>query len=509
MSHRWFVLFLAAAALLVVGPVGTGATGTGIKADSPSNLLTNPDFEGEFTPREDPYTGVLANELDVAEGWEPWYDNGPGCPAYDPQCEDPDWYNVRPEYKAEEGTPRVRSGERGQKLFTTYGTHTAGFYQTAKVPADSWVRFSIWTQVWSSNRDIPEHSFLPGYYRLSLGIDPTGGTDWQSEDILWSEPTVRHDGWVQLQIETYAEAEEISVWSRGAPIWAVKHNDSYWDDAELIVLEETPQPTPTPSPTDTSHPTPQPTPADHTPDLCWDWDTIWKDGFEGSGPTDWDQDAEEGEIEIEGGALWLRNGPSAHEAFPLAWSDHPWLTKDDLRLSFRFAYENVTAYGSTIAVGSAPYSGQRTLAGAEGVERFEEILRSRYHANDGDVALTPDDVQCTIDKEIEDTEDILRIHHREGEYSVQLLGEKVWQGTPGDEEWHDLQLEILGTRYTVSMDGEEVGRGASHWRPRSLYLGNPVIAWTRGQWTEVAIDDVRLERCKTKTPPRLPLIMRS
>ncbi|MFP3897285.1 MAG: hypothetical protein ACLFV5_10690 [Anaerolineales bacterium] len=502
MKRRLCVL-LFAVLVLVVGHAGVGATDGGNTRASP-NLLTNPGFEDEFTPQEDPYTGALANELGVAVGWEPWYDNDPGCPSYDPQCEDPDWYNVRPEYKAEESTSRVRSGNKGQKFFTTYGTHTAGFYQTVEVPADSWVRFSIWTQVWSSNRDAPEHSFLPGYYRLSVGIDPTGGKDWQSEDILWSEPTVRHDAWVQLQVEAYAEAEEISVWTRGAPIWAVKHNDSYWDDAELIVLEETPQPTPTPSPTDTPHPTP----ADHTPDLCWGWDTIWKDGFEKSELADWSQDPEEGNIETEAGALWLRNGSAPHQAFPLAWSEHFWPAEEELCLSFRFAYENVTVYGSTIGVGSAPYDGKRTLAGAEGVERFEEILRSRYHTHGSDVELTPDDVQCTIDKEIEGIEDILRIHHRQEEYSVQLLDETVWQGTPGDEAWHDLSLEITGPIYTVYVDGTRVGSGTSHWRPGSLYLGNPTVAWSSGRWTEVAIDDVRLERCKSKTPPRLPLIMR-
>ncbi|MFO7918087.1 MAG: hypothetical protein R6V13_08415 [Anaerolineae bacterium] len=506
MKYRLSVLLFATIAL-VLSYISVGAI-AGENPNASPNLLTNPGFEDEFTPREDPYTGVLANELGVAEGWEPWYDNSQGCPAYDPRCEDPDWYNVRPEYKAEEATLRVRSGDKAQKFFTTYGTHTAGFYQMVEVPADSWVRFSVWTQVWSSNKDLPEHSFLPGYYRLSVGIDPMGGTDWQSEDILWSEPTVRHDGWVQLQIEAYAEAKEISVWTRGAPIWAVKHNDSYWDDAELIVLEGTPRPTPTPSPTNTPYPTPQSTPADHTPDLCWGWDTIWKDGFEGSELTDWGQDAAEGSIDMEGGALWLRNGSSPYKAFPLAWSEGPWPAEDELRLSFRFAYGNVTAYGSTIGVGSAPYDGQRTLAGAEGVERFEEILRSRYHANGGDVELTPEDVQCTIDKRIEGTEDILRIHHREGDYSIQLLGDTVWKGTPGDETWHDLSLEIAGTTYTVSVDGVKVGKGASHWRPHSLHLGNPMIAWSRGRWTEVAIDDVRLERCKTKTPPRLPLITR-
>lgn len=509
MNHRLFVLFLTAVLLIAAGHVGPSATT--VRGETPANLLANPGFEGAFTGRHDPYTGIWANELSVAEDWELWYDNSEGCPVYDPGCNE-DWYNRRPEYKAEEDTSRVRSGDKGQKFFTTYGAHTAGFYQSVGVPADSWVRFSIWVWAWSSQKDIPEYSFQPGDYRLSVGIDPTGGTDWQSQDILWSEPIVQHDAWVQLQIDAYTEADQVSVWTRGAPLWAVKHNDSYWDDGELIVLDKPPAPTPTPSPTSTPYPTPDPTPTGYEPAPCWQWDTVWKDDFTGAELVDWGQDPAEGSIDTKSGALWLRNGPSDHETFPLVWSEHPWPDRDDLRLSFRFAYENITAYGSTIGVGSAPYDGERILddaGGGAGLEKIRRILDDPVLLDDPEETESLEEILQLLEglEKLESTEDILRIHHREGEYSVQLLGRTVWQGTPGDQEWHHLALELAGTTYTVSVDGEEVGQGVSYWRPHSLYLGNPVIVWNEGRWSEVAIDDVHLQLCEARTLC-LPLIMR-
>ena len=94
-----------------------------------------------------------------------------------------------------------------------------------------------------------------------------------------------------------------------------------------------------------------------------------------------------------------------------------------------------------------------------------------------------------------------------GEFSVDLLGETLWSGVSGDTAWHALRLVLREDTYILSVDGVEVGRGLSYWRPRSLYLGNPVIVWHKGLWTEVAIDDLRLEVCDESMA--LPLIMQA
>ena len=275
------------------------------------------------------------------------------APEYVPATCNPASYNVRPEYKGETGTDRVRSGAAAQKFFTNYSTHTAGFYQVVRnVPLHRWVTFSIWVQTWSSDLDDPDYSMMPGQYHTSVGIDPTGGRDWSAKTIRWSKPYVRHDEWVHLQVSAYTESTEITVWARAGQDWPVKHNDSYWDDAALVVTGAPPTPTPTDTPTRTPMPTPEPTPTWYVPPSCWNWTPTWR--IDGSRGTDarWGIDQGGGVATPLGDVLTLRNPEhGGTNVFPLAWAKAPWPMRGDLSLSFRLAFSNVTGYGTGIGVG--------------------------------------------------------------------------------------------------------------------------------------------------------------
>lgn len=452
-------------------------------AEGPAeNLLQNGGFEllegeTEYAVRKDPYSGDWATQLRLARGWELWYYNVHACPPYDSGC-NPLSYNRRPEYKREPQTGRVRSGQSAQKYFTTYGTHLGGMYQVVEVPADAWLRFSIWAWVWSSQKDVPAHSFLPGDYDISIGIDPTGGVAWDAPEIQWTEPITRYDQWVYLETAARAEGDRVSVWLRSAQRWPVKHNDSYWDDAELVALSAAPTATPTPIPTPTPYPTPQPTPSGYQPPACWRWQTLWLEPFDQAAPSGWAWDAGEGRVAVDAGELYLANASAYQEAFPVAWSTGGWPATGDVRIALRFAFRNPTGYGSTIGVGSHPYAGERTLAAAPGPYGVEDILRVHHWMSSPGV----------------------------GEYRIDLLGRAAWWGAPGDASWHRLTLELRRTTYVLSVDGMEVARAESYWRPRSLFAGNPVIVWNKGRWTEVALDEVRIEECRGVTCA--PLILR-
>ena len=266
--------------LLIVAGTITGLALTS-QAEGSYNLLVNPGFEDGYSYRPDPYTPWEGpkGELEVANGWELWYDNRDQC--REGLC----CYNYRPEYKLEDGYVhtdplRVRSGQYAQKMFTLFSTHTAGLYQRVAVPEESQLEFSIWVVVWSSSEDDPHHSTLNGRYWLSVGIDPYGGTDAFSEQIVWSDEIEHYDEHAQLSVATEAQADHVTVFTKAAPVWCVKHNDSYWDDARLDMdlpfkvflplafKNPTPTPTatststPTPTKTNTSTPTSTPTPTD-------------------------------------------------------------------------------------------------------------------------------------------------------------------------------------------------------------------------------------------------------
>ncbi|MFP3896727.1 MAG: SdrD B-like domain-containing protein [Anaerolineales bacterium] len=221
-----------------------------VLADCPDNVAVNPGFEHGFSTRD----GI--SEVSVANGWHPFWQEGP---------RQEEGLNHRPEFKPEDaarfGYRRVREGNWAQKMFTTYATHHAGVLQQINVPRGSVVSLSAWGQAWSSERDNPDES-RDGKYYLSVGIDPTGGTNFTSENIVWSERNTTLDQWVQLTVQAQAQADTVTVFLRGDAEWPVKHNDAYFDEVCVTYVAPTPPPTPTPlPPTDTPVPTDTPTPS--------------------------------------------------------------------------------------------------------------------------------------------------------------------------------------------------------------------------------------------------------
>lgn len=242
------------AGVLLVAPTEAAPT---FQAGCSVNLLANPGFEGGF--RQTSLSSF------AADGWEPWYvDDGTG-----------DSYFAEPEYKAADGRlfpNRVHSGFFAQQFFNSYRTHTAGFWQRVPVPPGSRVRFSMWVHVWSSSQNDPNVSTENGKYRLWVGIDPTGAIsprqnlhpDWESilANVVWAGPIEQYDAWGWIDVTAVAQADAVTVFTRGSPEWPVTNNNSYWDDGCLEVLAP-PTPTPTrtlrPTPTLTSTPTLSPT----------------------------------------------------------------------------------------------------------------------------------------------------------------------------------------------------------------------------------------------------------
>lgn len=271
-------------------------------AQCPGNLLVNPGFEeGEYK------TEGMGTSLSsaIGNGWTPWSILGDAT------------INREVEYKTLhistlESGHTIRSGARSQKFFTTYGSHTAGFYQRVQVPRGAKVTFSIWVLIYTGERDLESNGHPisdlewptqdkpnrgPGNYRASVGIDPYGDVppgfgSLPSSNTVWSgtinEFDVRHevdgiidDHWAQLTVSTIAQGDYVTVYTRGMPEYPVKHNDSFWDDAclyseappaptaaptntptETPIATETPVPTETPLPTEIPPATETPLPTD-------------------------------------------------------------------------------------------------------------------------------------------------------------------------------------------------------------------------------------------------------
>ena len=248
-GNRVIAVVLACALLLgVAGPVA---------AQCPETMAANSYLEDGFSTRG-------AGEVEVANGWQPWYQDGPRVE---------EGYFKRPEWKPENaalfGSRRVHGGNFAQKWFTTYGTHNAGIFQQVNVPAGATVMASAWFQTWTNNED--DITVSSGNYRTYIGIDPTGGTNALAGTVIWSSANMVTDQWVQQSVQAQAQGGTITVFLRGEPEFRNKHNDAYVDDICVRVVQppaptarptNTPGPTYTPGPTDAPEPTATPEPTE-------------------------------------------------------------------------------------------------------------------------------------------------------------------------------------------------------------------------------------------------------
>jgi len=192
------------------------------------NLLTNPGFEPPFT------SVAGAPPREVAQGWTPWH------VAATPDMSSSE--NIQPEYYPASdvtnglGEPRIRSGSDAQQYFSFFATHVGGVYQTVSgVTPGAALRFSVYAYLWSSTFDEADESADDGGMVLQVGIDPTGGTDGESTDIIWSIAGQNYDTYTEYTVSAAAAAASVTVFVRSSVSFPVKNNVVYLDDAALML----------------------------------------------------------------------------------------------------------------------------------------------------------------------------------------------------------------------------------------------------------------------------------
>ncbi len=270
--RRWnhAVLILGLVLALVAGPIGL-TTYQAVSAQT--ELLTNPGFE-------DPFQQEGSADIFVAHGWQAWYvvpDDvtyptacGNNAPASCKPYHIPVYRNTQPQNPRV--PPRARSGN-SQQWGTSYATYVAGVYQqVGGLTAGTRLRFSAYTQGFNCDidrgcfGDVGEYgkSYEPGDMQTRVGIDPTGGTNAFSPNVVWSSYINPLDAFVQQSVEAVAQGTSVTVFIWSWPTYPELHTDIYVDDASLMAVGQgevaTTAPTQagTPAPTNTPG-TPQPT----------------------------------------------------------------------------------------------------------------------------------------------------------------------------------------------------------------------------------------------------------
>lgn len=228
------------------------------------NLLQNGDFEGggDSWPQQN---GI--GEVQVAPGWRAYYlDVPPAYIAVPDFCydevtgkrSDNGCFWARPEFRdvtLKFQPNRIHGGQRAQKYFTYGRMHEAGLMQRVTgVISGTLYHFSIYMQAWMcvNYNEACKGGYVsdkPTLMHLKVGLDPTGGTNPFSPDIVWSSEVESFDHWTQYSIEAIAKSDTLTVFTHSRPEWKDaprNNNDVYLDDASLTAVGAPP-----PSPTST------------------------------------------------------------------------------------------------------------------------------------------------------------------------------------------------------------------------------------------------------------------
>lgn len=273
---KWRRKFLSALSLLALvvmmaAPVLAIERARPALQEPGTNLLQNPGFEGIGRPvnnsspnpnnwTRDTFNGVPYSEIFTPEGWVTWWQEGD---YKRPECK-----VVPNEHPFNKEPVRIYEGYYSGMCFTFFGKQNAGYLQVVRnIPPGSVVEGSFYAHAWACGEDDNNAMSCsePHAFYFQVGIDPNGGTDPFSGNIVWSSPAYHYDtfGLVGPVQATVGEAGAATLFTRAHAKWQLKHNDAYMDNASLKLVSAGETPTPTsepPPPTAEAPPAPQFTP---------------------------------------------------------------------------------------------------------------------------------------------------------------------------------------------------------------------------------------------------------
>lgn len=188
-------------------------------AHAQGNLIRNPAFEDHFTSR-----GNIGGTVPVE--WEAWG-------SFDRS-------------DRETLSALVRSSAASWRLRKEYGLATGGGYQVVTgVQNGALYRFTIHAMIWtcddgvnSCRNETSTFSDTRSGGRVRIGIDPRGGTNPFSGDIVWSG-FISPFNWgtfEPLLIEARAQNTQITVFTYYTADVGMRFMDVFWDDAAMALM---------------------------------------------------------------------------------------------------------------------------------------------------------------------------------------------------------------------------------------------------------------------------------
>lgn len=204
-----------------------------------TNKLSNGSNEQGFRLITNQW-GTPQSSINVAHDWFPWWGTNDVPPEYKPANDAANSYPDRV-YQGD-------GGRQAQQFFWAQKKGMGGLYQRVdNVQAGRVMRFSIQMEMWSSSKTgYDPNDDHDGRIHAKIGIDPYGGTDPESRDIVWSQPTQDLWKYTPLSVEATTMSNRVTVWIWTLAEWSMLHNDVYVDAAQLVYIDQVPEPDPDP-----------------------------------------------------------------------------------------------------------------------------------------------------------------------------------------------------------------------------------------------------------------------
>lgn len=168
-------------------------------------------MEAGFVPGASPL-GEDCPGWSVAAGWQAFL--APGTPAS--SC-----------FNENKNPANVFTGQRSQEITFDFISAEAGIWRKAQtIPGH---RYQI--EAWG------KHVRSASPVELSLGIDLSGGQDWQAASVEWYPwDETGEDVWVHTQVIVQASGDVLSVFLKGFHPFAVQGGATLFDGARMVDL---------------------------------------------------------------------------------------------------------------------------------------------------------------------------------------------------------------------------------------------------------------------------------
>jgi hypothetical protein len=121
----------------------------------------------------------------------------------------------------------VRSGERSQEITFDFVSTEAGIWRNAQTIPGHHYQIEAWGK----------HVRSASPVELALGVDLTGGGDWQASSVTWYPwNETGEDVWAYTQVTVRASGETLTVFLKGYHPFAVQGGATLFDDVRVVDL---------------------------------------------------------------------------------------------------------------------------------------------------------------------------------------------------------------------------------------------------------------------------------